>query len=128
MSSFPIVVPESAPPAVHVPVAKATEVAMRAPAPRGATGGAPVGPPREDVDDGNDEVFKRKRGAFAKDCTFSASHRRVASRRIVRVCVCARAHACLVGVVAWVADERTSRGGAGSRTRARRRLRAVRCA
>jgi hypothetical protein len=72
MSSFPIVVPDAAPPAVHVPVAKATDVAMRAPAPRttggAASGAAPVAPPREDVDDGNDEVFKRKRGAFAKDC------------------------------------------------------------
>lgn len=70
MSSFPIVVPDAAPPAVHVPVAKATDVAMRAPAPRTGAGAgtAPVAPPREEVDDGNDEVFKRKRGAFAKDC------------------------------------------------------------
>jgi len=81
MSAFAIVVPERAPPAVNVAVAKAADVVTRATRGRGeewrdanananANANARDGATAKEEDDGNDEVpFKRKRGAFAKDCT-----------------------------------------------------------
>ena len=76
-----MIVPEGAPPSVRVARASAADVAMRAPAvpatttttTRGGGGGPTPGPgtttTRDDDGnaDGEEEVFVRRRGAFAKD-------------------------------------------------------------
>jgi hypothetical protein len=81
MSFTPVVVPEGAPPTVRVASASAADVAARAPALPATTtttttttrGPAP-GPGTTERDDGNaegdEEVFVRRRGAFAKDCAW----------------------------------------------------------
>lgn len=76
MSFTPVVVPEGAPPTVRVASASAADVAARAPAlPATTTRGPAPGPGTTERDDGNDaegeeEVFVRRRGAFAKDCAW----------------------------------------------------------
>ena len=81
MGYTPVIVPEGAPPSVRVARASAADVAMRAPAvpatttttTRGGGGGPTPGPgtttTRDDDGnaDGEEEVFVRRRGAFAKD-------------------------------------------------------------
>lgn len=72
MSGFPIVVPEGAPPSVRVASARAEDVAARAP-PVVATTRTREATTREATEatgDGEDEPFKRKRGAFAKDLAY----------------------------------------------------------
>ena len=79
MGFTPVVVPEGAPPTVRVASASAADVAARAPAlpattTRGGGGGGPTPGPgtttARDADgnaEGEEEVFVRRRGAFAKD-------------------------------------------------------------
>ena len=80
MGFTPVIVPEGAPPSVRVASASAADVAARATAvpattTRGGGGGGPTPGPgtttttRDDDGhaDGEEEVFVRRRGAFAKD-------------------------------------------------------------
>ena len=82
MGFTPVIVPEGAPPSVRVASESAADVAARAPAVPATTtrggggGGGPMPGPgttttttRDDDGhaDGEEEVFVRRRGAFAKD-------------------------------------------------------------
>ena len=64
MGFTPVIVPEGAPPSVRVASASAADVAARAPAVPATTTTT-----RDDDGhaDGEEEVFVRRRGAFAKD-------------------------------------------------------------
>ena len=71
MSGFPIVVPEGAPPSVRVASARAEDVAARAPPVVATTREATTREATtEATGEGEDEPFKRKRGAFAKDMAY----------------------------------------------------------
>jgi len=77
MSGFPIVVPEGAPPSVRVASARAEDVAARAPpvpastmTTRGKETTEPTTTEPMTTGDGEEEPFKRKRGAFAKDLAY----------------------------------------------------------